>query len=150
DALPVWGIFAAVFVLGAAQAFERPAMSALLPSIVPPALLQSAVATATSVMQTAMIVGPAVGGLLYGVGPMVPFFVSAFGFALASLAVTLVHHPARSPVRPPATLESVFAGLTFIVHRPIILGAISLDLFAVLLGGATAMLPVYARDILHA
>jgi MFS family permease len=150
DAIPVWGIFAAVFVLGAAQAFERPAMTSLLPSIVPPALLQSGVATATSVMQTAMIIGPAVGGLLYGVGPVVPFLVSALAFALASVNVALIRHTARLPPRTPITLESVFAGVTYIASRPIMLGAISLDLFAVLLGGATAMLPVYARDILHA
>lgn len=150
DAIPVWGIFASVFVIGAAQAFERPAMTSLLPAIVPASQLQSAVATSTSVMQTAMIIGPAVGGLLYGVGPVVPFIVSTVCFALASVNVTLIRHPMKLPPRTPVTLESVFAGVTFIASRPIMLGAISLDLFAVLLGGATAMLPVYARDILHA
>jgi len=150
DAIPIWGIFAAVFAIGAAQAFERPALTALLPAIVPTAQLQSGVATATSVMQTAMILGPAVGGLLYGVGPVVPFAISALCFALAAVNVALIRHPTRPPVRTPITLESVFAGVAFIASRPIMLGAISLDMFAVLLGGATAMLPVYARDILHA
>ena len=74
--LPTWGVFAAVAVLGAAQAFERPTMAALLPGIVPTAQLQSAVATSTSVMQTALIIGPALGGVLYGFGEVVPFLVS--------------------------------------------------------------------------
>jgi MFS family permease len=148
--LPIWGIFAAVAVLGGAQAFERPAMAALLPSIVPQAQLQSAIATSTSVMQTAMIVGPALGGLLYGFGDIVPFTVSAICFASASLLVTLVRHPVRTPAKTPVTWGSIFAGVTFIASRKVMLGSISLDLFAVLLGGAVAMLPVYARDILQA
>jgi MFS family permease len=150
DALPVWGIFAAVFALGSAQAFERPTMAALLPSIVPPAQLQSAVATSTSVMQTCFIIGPAVGGLLYGVGPVVPFVFAALCYVVASVNVIAIARPANLPQRAPVTVESIFAGVTFIKSKPMILGSISLDLFAVLLGGATAMLPVYARDILHA
>jgi MFS family permease len=149
-ALPTWGIFVGVAILGAAQAFERPAMTSLLPAIVPMAQLQSAVATSTSVMQTAMIVGPALGGLLYGAGPVVPFAFAALCFALASVSVGFIRHTAAVPARTPITLESVFAGVNFIRSRPLLLGAISLDMFAVLLGGATAMLPVYARDILDA
>lgn len=148
--LDVWGIFIAISVLGAAQAFERPTMAALLPSIVPQPQLQSAVATSTSVMQTAMVIGPALGGLLYGVGPVVPFLFSAVAFAAASLNVIAIPALQRVAPRTPVTLQSVFAGVAFIRTRPIMLGAISLDLFAVLLGGATAMLPVYARDILFA
>lgn len=150
NTIPVWGIFAAVFVVGGAQTFERTAMTSFLPAIVPAPQLQSAIATSTSVMQTAMIIGPAVGGLLYGVAPVVPFIVSMLCFAFASISVTLIRHPVRIPPRAPVTLQSVFAGVNFIRSRPIMLGAISLDLFAVLLGGATAMLPVYARDILLA
>ena len=148
--LPLWGIFAAIAVLGGAQAFERPAMAALLPAIVPQAQLQSAVATSTSIMQSAMIVGPAMGGLLYGLGGVVPFATSAIFFLLASIGVTLINHPMKVLVRTPVTWESVFAGVAFIKNRKVMLGSISLDLFAVLLGGATAMLPVYARDILEA
>ncbi len=150
DMLPTWGIFVAVAVIGAAQAFERPSLAALLPAIVPPAQLQGAVATSTSVMQTAFIVGPALGGLLYGFGPVVPFLFAALCFALASWNVIRIERPKSVPERTPVTVESVFAGVSFIRSRPIMLGAISLDMFAVLLGGATAMLPVYARDILHA
>jgi MFS family permease len=148
--LDIWGVFIAIAVLGAAQAFERPTMAALLPSIVPQPQLQSAVATATSVMQTAMVIGPALGGLLYGVGPVVPFLFAAVAFAAASVNVIAIPALQRIAPRTPVTLESVFAGVAYIRTRPIMLGAISLDLFAVLLGGATAMLPVYARDILFA
>lgn len=148
--LELWGIFVAVAILGAARAFERPTMAALLPSIVPAKQLQSAVATNTSVMQTAMIIGPALGGLLYGEGEVVPFVASALFFAVASASVIAIARPERRIQRTPVTLQSVFAGIGFIRSRPIMLGAISLDLFAVLLGGATAMLPVYARDILFA
>jgi MFS family permease len=148
--LPTWGIFAAVTVLGAAQAFERPSMAALLPGIVPTAQLQSAVATSTSVMQTALIIGPALGGILYGFGDVVPFLASGLLFLVASYNVLKIDKPATLPARAPMTVESVFAGVVFIKSKPVMLGSISLDLFAVLLGGATAMLPVYARDILHA
>jgi MFS family permease len=148
--LPVWGIFVAVFVMGSAAAFERPTMAALLPGIVPAAQLQTAVASSTSVMQTAMIIGPALGGLLYGAGPVVPFVASALCFILASWNVISISHPMPTPVRTPVTFESVFAGVAFIRSKPVIFATISLDLFAVLLGGATALLPVYARDILDA
>jgi MFS family permease len=148
--LPVWGIFVAVAVIGSAQAFERPTMAALLPAIVPAALLQRAIATSTSIMQTALILGPAVGGLLYGVGPVVPFLASAAMFVAASYNVASIDYLAPVPKRGPITFASVFAGVAFIRGRPVILGTISLDLFAVLLGGATALLPVYARDILLA
>jgi MFS family permease len=101
-------------------------------------------------MQTAMIIGPALGGLLYGAGPVVPFLAAALFFIGASWNVISISHPMPTPVRTPVTFESVFAGVVFIRSRPVIFATISLDLFAVLLGGATALLPVYARDILHA
>jgi MFS family permease len=143
-------IFAAVTLLGAAQAFERPTMAALLPAILPATLLQPAIATSTSVMQTALILGPSLGGLLYGLGAVVPFAFAAVGFAVASVAVIGIERPAPIERREPVSLQSVFAGVAFIRSKPVILGTISLDLFAVLLGGATALLPIYARDILHA
>jgi MFS family permease len=148
--LPVWGIFIAVAVMGSAAAFERPTMAALLPSIVPAPQLTQAVATSTSVMQTALIIGPALGGLLYGLGAVVPFVAAAVAFLGASFNVVRISHPGEAPKRTPVTFESVFAGVAFIRSRPVMLGTISLDLFAVLLGGATALLPVYARDILDA
>ncbi len=145
------GILAAVAVLGAVQAFERPTMAALLPNIVPKALLQKAIATSTSMMQTALIVGPSVGGLLYGVGAAAPFVMATMLFAVASFNVISIRMARTAPVeRAPVTLASVFAGVAFIRSRPIMLGTISLDLFAVLLGGATALLPIFAHDILKA
>ena len=148
--LGLYAIFAAVAVLGSVQAFERPTMAALLPGIVPASALSRAIANSTSVMQTALVIGPSLAGLLYGVGPVVPFAVATVFFLLASLAVSFIPHLGIIPKREPVTLKSVFAGAAFIRSKPVMLGTISLDLFAVLLGGATALLPVYARDILHA
>ncbi|MBA5801777.1 MFS transporter [Rhizobium changzhiense] len=144
------GILAAVTVLGAVVAFERPTMAALLPNIVPASMLQKAVATSTSLMQTALIVGPSLGGLLYGLHPVAPFAISALLFAVASFNVISIRMQWSPAKREPVTLASVFAGVSFIRSRPVMLGTISLDLFAVLLGGATALLPMFASDILHA
>ncbi len=156
-ALGIWqgwlnttGIFIAMGVLGCTTAFERPTMAALLPAIVPMTMLQRAIATSTSFMQAAVIVGPALGGVLYGVSPVVPFLASALFFAAASFNVIRIPRLAKAEDREPVTLQSVFAGITFIRSRPIILGTLSLDLFAVLLGGITSLLPIFARDILHA
>ncbi len=157
-AIAVWrdwlgpaGILAAVAMLGAVQAFERPTMAALLPNIVPAPLLQKAIATSTSMMQTALIIGPSVGGLLYGLDAVAPFVMASVLFAVASFNVISIRMARRAPVaRAPVTLSSVFAGVAFIRSRPIMLGTISLDLFAVLLGGATALLPIFAHDILKA
>lgn len=144
------GIFIGVAVLGSAIAFERPTMAALLPSIVPASSLQHAIATSTSFMQASIIVGPALGGLLYGLGPVVPFVVAAIFYVAAAINVILIARPGEARAREPFTLETVFAGVAFIRSRPIILGALSLDLFAVLLGGVTSLLPIFARDILDA
>ncbi len=144
------GILIAVTIMGAVVAFERPTMAALLPNIVPASMLQRAVATSTSMMQTALIIGPSLGGLLYGVSPIAPFAVSAVLFAVASFNVISIRMTWTPSKREPVTLTSVFAGVSFIRGRPVMLGTISLDLFAVLLGGATALLPMFARDILHA
>ncbi|WP_186458271.1 MFS transporter [Neorhizobium alkalisoli] len=143
-------VFIAVTVLGAATAFQHPTSTALLPNVVPASILQQAVATATSLQQAAFIIGPAAGGLLYGVDPTAPFLISAILLAIACINVACIRIERRVVPREPVTLNSVFAGITFVRSRPIILGAISLDLFAVLLGGATALMPMFARDILHA
>ncbi len=148
--LNITGIFIGVAVMGGAVAFERPTMAALLPGIVPSGELQRAIATSTSFMQAAIIVGPALGGLLYGIGPLVPFAASAVFFAGAAYNVIRIQRPAEVRGREPVTLKSVFAGVGFIWSRPVILGTLSLDLFAVLLGGIVSLLPIFARDILHA
>jgi MFS family permease len=147
--LDVTVLFAAVALLGAARAFESPTMSALLPALVPEALLPKAFAVSSSAMQTATIVGPSLGGLLYAAGASVPLAVSALCLLAASGAMAFLRTERIPPKREPVSFQSVFSGVSFIRRRPIILGAISLDLFAVLFGGVTALLPIFARDILH-
>jgi len=141
-------ILAIMFVVGAARAFEGPTMQALVPGLVPARLLPRAFALSASAHQTATIVGPALGGLLYTVGPTTAYGTASILFLAASSFIALIRIERTPPERQPVSLQSLFAGITFIRSRPAILGAISLDLFAVLLGGATALLPVYARDIL--
>ena len=142
-------IFAAVALLGASRAFEHPSMSALLPGVVGERELPKAVAYASSAMQTATIIGPALGGLLYAFGAPMPLGLAAFMSAATGVAVIAIPLERKPPSKEPVTLASVFSGLSFIWRRPVILGAISLDLFAVLLGGVTALLPIYAHDILE-
>jgi MFS family permease len=166
-------ILALSVVLGMARALQMPAQQALLPTLVPPALLPRAVAAASSSMQAAVVAGPALGGVFYALGPwlaglhgmpvagMAPADVGAHEGAALVYAVSLlllvaavvgvlrIRH--RPPLRRHAApgLAELTAGIRFIWQRPVMLGAISLDLFAVLLGGATALLPIFARDILH-
>jgi MFS family permease len=147
--LDVAVLFIAVALLGAARAFETPTMSALLPALVPETLLQKAVAVSSSAMQTATIVGPSLGGLLFATGASVPLGVSALCLSAACSAMLVIRVERTPPRREPISFRSIFSGVSFIRSRPIILGAISLDLFAVLLGGVTALLPIFARDLLH-
>jgi MFS family permease len=142
-------ILAMVFLVGAARAFEFPTTQALLPSLVPAAILPRAMAASASAGQTAMIVGPALGGVFYVLGPGTVYGLSSGLYLLAALLTSRIRLERPPQKREPATLRTVFAGIGFIRRRPVILGAISLDLFAVLLGGAVALLPVFARDILH-
>jgi MFS family permease len=141
-------ILVLVFLVGAARAFEYPTMQALVPGLVPAHLIPRAAAGSVSAAQTAAIIGPALGGVLYAVGPTTVYAVAGCLFLAASLLIALIRIAPPPARREPASLSSLFAGIAFIRSRPAILGAISLDLFAVLLGGATALLPVYARDIL--
>ena len=142
-------ILALVFVIGVAKAFEFPALQSMLPALVPPSILPRAMAASASAGQAAMIMGPAVGGFLYVAGPGVVYAVCAVLYSIAVMLMMRMRYEHAQPKREPATLKSLFAGVHFIRHRPDVLGVISLDLFAVLLGGATALLPIFARDILH-
>jgi MFS family permease len=141
-------ILAIVLVAGTARAFEGPTMQALLPGLVPVFLIPRAAAWAASASQTATILGPALGGFLYAAGPSVVYAAAGFLFLAAGTFISLIRIESAPAGREPVTLQSLFAGIAFISSRPALLGAISLDLFAVLLGGATALLPIYARDIL--
>ena len=142
-------ILVIVFLVGCARAFEFPTMQAFLPSLVPPALLPRAMAMSASAVQAAMIVGPALGGFLYVAGPGTVYGISSLLILSAAVLMWRLKTERPPQKREPATLRTVFAGIGFIRRRPVVLGAISLDLFAVLLGGATALLPLFARDILH-
>jgi MFS family permease len=143
-----------LFLSGTVRAFEIPTIHALLPGLVPTTLLPRAIAASASAQQTAVICGPSIGGLLYTtLGAATVYATCAAVFVAASVLISLIAAP-RGDVpkaeRKPISLETLFAGFAYIRSRPILLGAISLDLFAVLLGGVTALLPIYARDILQA
>ena len=145
--LSVERVLAIVAVVGAARAFEGPTTSALMPGLVPRSLLPKASAWHASATQTAQIVGPAVGGILYALVPALPYATAAGLWLVAAILMAFVPvDGARAPGT--AALESFFSGLTFIAGHRVLLGVLSLDLFAVLLGGVTALLPIYARDIL--
>jgi MFS family permease len=138
--------------LGALRAFQMPASQALLPQLVPLVQLPRALALASAGLQGAIITGPALGGAVYALGPTAVYALAALGFAAAVAwlwGVRTRGETAASGAREPLTWRSMSAGLAYIWHHPVMLGAISLDLFAVLLGGATALLPMFARDILH-
>jgi MFS family permease len=142
-------LFAAVFMIGSARAFEMPTAHALAPALVPAPLIPRAVAAWTSANQVAVICGPALGGVIYTLSPVLVGVLCLVFFTTSITLISFVH--AKGPVtnRDPPTFASVLAGFEYIRSRRRLLGVISLDLFVVLLGGATALLPIYARDILE-
>ncbi|MBY4949670.1 MFS transporter [Cupriavidus respiraculi] len=143
-------LFLFVALIGATRAFETPTLQALLPSVVMPRQLAGAVALSSSATQAAIIIGPALGGFAYVAGAGVVYTISATLFLTAAVLITLLKlRQAPQRLTAPVSVSTLFAGFSYIRGRPVLLGAISLDLFAVLLGGATALLPLYARDILH-
>jgi MFS family permease len=144
----VWWIYGLMVVFGVTRAFANPANQALLPNTVPRDQLGNAIAWNSTAWQIATILGPAVGGVLYLVGDRVVFAAAAAGFAASLVLYGSVRPRPAARSQAERNWSSLLAGIHFIRSRPAILGAISLDLFAVLLGGATALLPVYARDIL--
>ncbi len=149
DMLTLPTLFAMAALHGTARVFIGPAMSAIAPNIVPPALLPTAIALSSIAWQSASVIGPAASGFLYAENPALPYWAAAALLVLATITILMVR-----PVNPPARLEKrhpfreMADGLRFIRHQRFLLGCITLDLFAVLLAGATALLPVYARDIL--
>jgi MFS family permease len=141
-------LFGAVFLIGCARAFEVPTASALVPALVPAPLIPRAVAGWTSANQTAVICGPALGGLIYALSPLAVTVLCVVVFAAAITFVTCIRVAGTPAPREPPTFRSVLAGFEYIRTRRRLLGVVTLDLFVVLLGGATALLPIYARDIL--
>ncbi len=136
-------------LLGAVRAFQMPAQQALTPLLVPAALLPRALAFSSAGMQAAIIAGPALGGVIYVAGAAATYGSCALLFAVASVLVALIRYDHAPPPASPVTLATLLAGVHFVTRHRVVLGAVSLDLFAVLLGGATALLPIFAKDILH-
>jgi MFS family permease len=145
----VWPVFAVLVLFGSARAFMGPATQAMLVNLVPQQDLSKAVALSSSSFHVAVILGPTLGGLLYIQGPIAVYAIAAALLAVAVVLMALTKAPPQASNREPATWHSVLEGLRFVMSRPIVLGAISLDLFAVLFGGATALLPALAHDVLH-
>lgn len=144
--------YAILLVFGTARAFSDPASHALLPFLLLPAQLPRAIAWNSTVWQMARIAGPALGGLAYALGPSAAYTLCGTGFLAAMLSVATLGGRRAAPADPATLMDRIARvgeGIRFIRSQPIVLGAISLDLFAVLLGGSTALLPVYASDILH-
>ncbi|WP_245790099.1 MFS transporter [Erythrobacter sanguineus] len=143
-------LYAVAGVLGVARGFAGPSMSALAPNLVPHAILPTAIALSSIAWQVGMIAGPAIGGLAYRAAPALPYAIAAGLFAAALVGLGLIGQvpqpPLRKDVRP---IGQVLDGLSYILRNKMVLGAITLDLFAVFLAGATALFPVYARDILQ-
>lgn len=146
--LEIWPIYLALVILGLARAFFAPASSSLAPNIVPPEALSNALSLNATAWQSANIIGPAVGGLLYGISAGVAFGVALMLVATAAVLIVFIPRPPQKRRGEATTGQTLLAGFRFIWSEKVVLGAVSLDMFAVLLGGAVALLPVYARDIL--
>jgi MFS family permease len=140
-------LLAVVFVTGSARAFEQTTLSTLLTGIVPLSLLARATAAGASATQVAVIAGPAVGGLLYAVSPILVYALCATLYVTSSILISTVTAERTARSREPLSLAMLFAGFFYMRHNPIVLGVITLDLFAVVLGGVFALLPVFARDV---
>lgn len=144
-----WLLLVLSVAIGTAKAFQMPAQQALVPSLVPASALPRALAFSSAGMQAAIVGGPALGGFVYVAGAEVVYATCAACFVAAGVLFLRIGHPHVPPPKEPVSLRTVLAGFQFIWQRPVVLGAISLDLFAVLLGGATALLPMFAKDVLH-
>jgi MFS family permease len=143
--------YAVLALSGTARAFSGPAQQSFTPFLVSREQFGQAVAWSTSASQTATVIGPALGGLVYLAGPWAPFAACLVVSPLVATAMLAIRTPrvGAAAKEEASALSRVFAGLKYLRRQPVVLGAISLDLFAVLLGSVTALLPVYARDILH-
>ncbi|ALM86785.1 MFS transporter [Bordetella sp. N] len=143
-------VYACIIAMSASRAFESPTMPTLIPAVVPRALIPRATAVSASSNQIAQIAGPALGGVGYALGAGWIYALTAVCYFIALVSMLTLKIEGQPSRKEPTTWRSLFAGFTFIASRRILLGTLTLDLFAVLLGGATALLPIYAKDILHA
>ncbi|MGL4541517.1 MAG: MFS transporter, partial [Polymorphobacter sp.] len=142
-------LFIVAALLGVGRAFAGPSLSALAPNLVPRDILPAAIALNSISWQSGAVLGPPLGAYLYAANPASPYITAAFMFGGALFALFRIGPVPRPEPSSLSPWRSMVEGLGYVRHNRIVLGAISLDLFAVLLGGATAMLPVYARDVLH-
>lgn len=149
DAMSLTALFVVSVLLGISRAFAGPALSAFAPNIVPPAVLPTAIAWGSIAWQSGSVIGPPLGGLLYAADPAYAYAASAVLLAVAVLFALLIRRIPRGNAGETHPVRAVIDGLRYVRQNRILFGAISLDLFAVLLGGATAAIPVFARDILH-
>jgi len=140
-------LLAMAFVVGTGRAFEQPSLQSVLPNIVPGNVLPNAIAASNSVAQAAVVAGPAIGGVLVGFNPTLVFAVCAVLWLSAGIVMLGIAVARTPPSRAPVNLKTMFSGVAFIARHKILLGAVLLDLFAVLFGNATALLPIFARDI---
>lgn len=140
-------LFIAMFVIGSLRAFENPATQALLPNLVTREQLPTATANWAAANRVAVISGPAIGGILYAVAPVVAYASAAATFVVAALLVACTRPKREGVSRPATTWAGLFAGFSFVLRNRLLFGIMSLDLFSTLFGGATALLPIYARDI---
>lgn len=145
----VWPVFAILVIFGSARAFMMPASQAVLKNLVPLESFSQAVALSSSSFHVAVITGPVLGGVLYVFGPTTVYLVAASLLILSVITMAMTKSAPQIKNTAPVSWSTLLEGLRFVWSRPIVLGAISLDLFAVLFGGATALLPAYAHDILH-
>ena len=146
--LPI--LFGVAVILGVARGFAGPALSALSPNLVPKNILPTAIALSSISWQVGMIAGPALGGFLYRVAPALPYAAASGLFLVSAIALTLIGKLPQPAVRKDQRpIGAIVDGLAYVVRNKMVLGAITLDLFAVFLAGATALFPVYARDILQ-
>jgi MFS family permease len=143
-------LFSFIFAVGVARSFESPTTQTMVPSLVDQEALPKAIALNASVMQVSIIAGPMLGGFLYVAGPAYVYGAGFILFLFSALLISRLQIRRTVIKREPVSLTTLFAGISYIRSKPVLLGAISFDLFAVLLGGATALLPIYARDILIA
>ncbi len=151
-AVSITAVFAVLVLLGVVRSFNGPVSRAMLPHLVPPEHFAGSVAWASSIFQAATILGPILGGLIYAFarGPVAVYACAALATGVAIALTLQLPAQEKERARPAANLSTVFEGFRYIWREKLILGSISLDLFAVLLGGAVALLPVYAREILNA
>ena len=149
DTISAQMIYSCAVMMGTARAFEMPAGQAILPNLIPPELLSRAVSAIASAREISVIAGPALGGVIYLLGAPTLYLTSMVCFLISCCILFFLHYNYVAKAKQPVDLHHLLGGLRFIKNNKLILGSVSLDMFAVLLGGATALLPIVAKDILH-